>query len=231
MDRSGLWAVVPVKNFADAKQRLAGVLSRPERQALFRAMVEDVLETLASSSGLAGVLLVTRDPEAKQLADYYQARVLVEERNAGHTAATCFGARTLKEEGALGMLQVPGDIPLISTEDINTFLQSHSEAPAITIAPSWDQRGSNAIACSPPDLLPLRFGDDSFFPHVQRAREVGVEPSIVTRPGFALDLDTPGDVARFLEQPSSTRAYDYLIESGVAARLLDDVAQTQETPP
>lgn len=218
MDRSRLWAVLPVKDLQHAKQRLAGVLGPHERQVLFRAMLEDVLSALVASEALAGILLVTRDPEAKLLAPRYGARVLLEEENRGHTAASTFGARTLAREG-VGMVQVPADIPLVTVEDIGALLQIHGDAPAVTLAPSRDERGSNAVVCSPADLLPLRFGDDSFLPHLQRAQALGIEPQIVRRPGLALDIDTPDDLAAFLARPSKTRAYAYLAESGIAERM------------
>jgi 2-phospho-L-lactate guanylyltransferase len=210
---------MPVKDLPDAKQRLAAVLDARERQELFRAMVEDVLSALAASAGLAGILLVTRDPQARHLATRYGARVLVEDENRGHTAASSLGARTLAQEGVPGMVQLPADIPLVTPEDIAALLYVHGEAPAVTLAPSRDEQGSNAVACSPPDLLPLRFGDDSFFPHLQRARALGVEPQIVRRPGLALDVDTPEDLAAFLAAPSETRAYAYLAESGIVERV------------
>jgi 2-phospho-L-lactate guanylyltransferase len=210
---------MPVKDLHDAKQRLAGVLDPAERQALFRAMLEDVLSALAAAEGLAGILMVTRDPEAQSLAARYGARVLVEESNRGHTAASSLGAWTLAQEGAAGMLQLPADIPLVTPDDLAALLQAHGPAPAVTLAPSRDRQGSNAVACSPPDLLPLRFGDDSFDPHLQRARALGLEPRLVERPGLALDVDTPDDLRAFLATPSATRAYAYLTEHGIAARL------------
>ena len=78
---------MPVKDLPDAKQRLGAVLDARERQELFRAMLEDVLSALAASRGLAGLLLVTRDPQARRLATRYGARVLVEDENRGHTAS------------------------------------------------------------------------------------------------------------------------------------------------
>jgi 2-phospho-L-lactate guanylyltransferase len=210
---------MPVKDLHDAKQRLAGVLDPAERQALFRAMLEDVLSALAAAEGLAGILMVTRDPEAQSLAARYGARVLVEDSNRGHTAASSLGAWTLAQEGAAGMLQLPADIPLVTPDDLAALLQAHGPAPAVTLAPSRDRQGSNAVACSPPDLLPLRFGDDSFDPHLQRARALGLEPRLVERPGLALDVDTPDDLRAFLATPSATRAYAYLTEHGIAARL------------
>ncbi len=220
MKRSNLWVVMPVKDLANAKQRLAGVLSPEERRALFRAMLEDVLSALVATGGLAGILLVTRDPEAQQIATRYGARVLVEAANLGHTAASTWGAQTLAREGIVGMLQLPADIPLVTPADIEALLRVHGPAPAVTLAPSRDERGSNAVACSPPDLLPLRFGDDSFLPHMQRARALGIEPRIVQRPGLALDIDTADDLTAFLAEPSATRAYAYLEESGIAERVL-----------
>ena len=164
MDRSGLWVVMPVKDLPDAKQRLAGVLSAQERRELFRAMLQDVLSAVAASAGLAGILVVTRDPDAQRLARHYGARVLVEDDNRGHSAASSLGARTLAREGVEGMVQLPADIPLVTPADIAALLHVHGAAPAVTLAPSRDERGSNAVACSPPDILPLRFGADSFFP-------------------------------------------------------------------
>jgi 2-phospho-L-lactate guanylyltransferase len=117
------------------------------------------------------------------------------------------------------MMQVPADIPLITPEDVGALLQAHSDAPAVTLAPSRDERGSNAVVYSPADLLPLRFGDDSFLPHLRRARALGIEPCVLKRPGLALDVDTPDDLAAFVATPSDTRAYAYSARSGIAERL------------
>jgi 2-phospho-L-lactate guanylyltransferase len=218
MDRSP-WAVVPVKDLQHAKQRLAGVLGAEERRGLFAAMLEDVLEALAASQLLAGIVVVTRDMQAGNLAARYGARVLVEPANRGHTAASTLGAATLAAEGAAGMVQLPADLPLLTAADVDAVLQAHAKAPSITLAPSRDRLGSNAVACSPPDLLPLRFGDDSFYPHLERARALGIEPTIVERPGLALDVDTPADLAAFLAAPSRTRTYKYLTRSGIRERF------------
>jgi 2-phospho-L-lactate guanylyltransferase len=219
VERSGLWAVMPVKDLRGAKQRLAGILSAAERHALARAMLEDVLCTLSACPGLAGILLVTRDPEARRLAARYGARLLLEDEERGHTAAARRGARTLAQDGIAGMVQVPADIPLITPADIDALLQVHGEAPAVTLVPSRDGHGTNAVACSPPDLLPLRFGADSFLAHVRQAETLGIEPRIVRRSGLALDIDTPDDLAAFLASRSATRAYAYLRENGIARRI------------
>ena len=203
-------AVVPVKDLGNAKQRLAGVLDQPERTALFRAMLEDVLEALAGAASLAGIVLVTRDAEAMALARRYGAECLIEPENRGHTAAVEFAARMLAARGAEALLQVPGDIPGVTSGEIEAVIAAHTPAPAVTIAPSRDHRGSNAVLCSPPDVFPFRFGDDSYHPHLAAARAIGIEPTVVERPGIGLDIDTPGDLEAFLASPSDTRAYRFL---------------------
>ena len=203
-------AVVPVKDLGNAKQRLAGVLGQPERTALFRTMLEDVLEALAGAASIARIVLVTRDAEALALARRYGAECLIEPENRGHTAAVEFAARALAARGAEALLQVPGDIPRVTSGEIEAVIAAHASAPAVTIAPSRDHRGSNAVLCSPPDVFPFRFGDDSFHPHLAAARAIGIEPTVVERPGIGLDIDTPGDLAVFLASPSDTRAYRLL---------------------
>ena len=203
-------AVVPVKDLGNAKQRLAGILGQPERTALFRAMLEDVLEALAGAASLAGIVLVTRDAEAMALARRYDAECLIEPENRGHTAAVEFAARALAARGAAALLQVPGDIPRVTSGEIEAVIAAHAPAPAVTIAPSRDHRGSNAVLCSPPDVFPFRFGDDSFHPHLAAACAIGIEPTVVERPGIGLDIDTPGDLEAFLASPSDTRTYRLL---------------------
>ena len=217
----GLWAVVPIKNFDRAKERLAGILTASERQSLFTAMLEDVLQTLSQCPALTGIVLVTREPQAQILGQRYGARSLIEQSNLGHTAASALGARSLAANKGTSMLQLPADVPLIKPDDINALILAHGNGPAITLAPSRDHRGSNAVLCTPPDLLPLQFGDDSFKPHLAASRALNIEPAVVERPGLALDVDTPDDLVALLEIPSATRTYDYLRSSGIDKRVFD----------
>ncbi len=219
MSRAGIWAVVPAKDIRDAKQRLASVLAPHERAALFRAMLHDVLAAVSAAKGLDGVMLVTRDPEAIEIADHYGARVLLERANQGQTAAVGAGAQALATEGAAGMIAIPADVPLIGASDVEQLLSAHGSAPAVTIAPARDRLGSNAVICSPPPLLPLAFGDNSFYPHLESARNQGVEPRVVDSPAFALDVDRPDDLQAFIALASSTRTQRYLQQSGIEARL------------
>src|SRR5690242_21795276 len=71
-----IWAVVPVKDTAAAKTRLAAAVPAGLRQGLALAMLEDVLAALAEARSLAGILLVTIDPAARDLASRYGAHCI-----------------------------------------------------------------------------------------------------------------------------------------------------------
>src|SRR5437868_13163163 len=187
----GIWAVVPVKDTSAAKQRLASAVPPALRQELMLAMLEDVLAALAEAPGLAGRLLVTTDPAAQRLASRYDADWLTDGAADGHTGAVAAAARHLAKNGAGGMLTLPGDIPLVTAAEIAQLLDAHRPAPAFSIAPSHDELGSNAIIVSPPDAVPLRFGDNSFFPHIAAAEARGLHPTVLPLPGIALDIDNP----------------------------------------
>ena len=195
---TAVWACVPVKEFAGAKQRLAALLSPGQREVLAETMLEDVLAALAGATLLAGILVNTVDPRAAALAERYGARVVTEGARDGHTGAVNGMARILTAEGNAALLTVPGDIPRVTAQEIDVVVASCRAAPSFTIVPAHDELGSNAVLCAPPFAVPLRFGDDSYFPHVQAARQQGIEPAIVRLPGIGLDIDHPVDLLAFL---------------------------------
>jgi 2-phospho-L-lactate guanylyltransferase len=205
------WIIVPVKDTRQSKQRLMASLDAHQRRTLALAMLEDVLSAIAPVRDRARCAVVTVDPDAAAMAVRYGMRVLTDGARDGHTGSVMAAARRLASEGASGFLTVPGDIPNIATAEIEALLDAHRSAPAFTIAPSHDELGSNAVACSPVDAVPLRFGSDSYFPHLAAARRAGVEPTILRLPGIAMDIDTPDDLARFMRVdpriPSRALAY------------------------
>jgi 2-phospho-L-lactate/phosphoenolpyruvate guanylyltransferase len=208
-----IWAAVPVKEFAGAKQRLAPLLSPEQRQALAASMLEDVLAALAEAP-LAGIMVNTLEPVAADVARRYGARVVTEGARDGHTGAVTAMARILAAEGC-DMLTVPGDIPRVTAAEVAAVIEARRPAPSLTIVPAHDERGSNAVLCSPPLVMPLRFGDDSFLPHLAAARALGIEPTIVKLPGIGLDIDQPDDVRAFMRATPhmATRAYAVIARS------------------
>jgi len=205
-----VWAVVPVKDTTNAKFRLREALSKKLRRHLALDMLEDVLAALAASPGLAGSMVVTEDTAAMTLAARYRADIASEGARDGQTGAVTAAAQRLAREGKRAMLTIPGDVPLVTPEEIAQIIATRDRTPDFVIVPAHDERGSNAILCAPPDAVPLKFGDDSFLPHLEAARRAGLEPKILRLPGLGLDIDHPADLAAFMKIPSKTHTRAYL---------------------
>jgi 2-phospho-L-lactate/phosphoenolpyruvate guanylyltransferase len=211
--RADVWAVVPVKDTADAKQRLGDAVAPNLRRRLALAMLEDVLTALAASPGLAGLIVVTVDEAATALAERHRARIMTDGAREGQTGAVAAAARRLAREGKGAMLTVPGDVPLVAPDEIARTIAAHDRTPDFVIVPAHDERGSNGIMCAPPTVVSLKFGNDSFLPHLDAARRAGLEPKILRLPGLGLDIDNPADLAAFVKIPSNTRARALLREA------------------
>ena len=216
---SGLWIVIPVKDTRFSKQRLGDVLTAPERQALAHAMLEDVVAAVVAVRGTAGVAFVTVDGFAAGLARRHGFRIIEEGAHDGHTGAVDGGRRVLGREGAGGILTMPGDIPLVTAREIEAVVGAHEAGHGFTIVPAHDRQGSNAVACSPPEAVALRFGADSFYPHLEAARGAGIEPRVVELDGIATDVDTPEDGDRLLGCDPDRRSR--------AARVLEEFGWTR----
>jgi 2-phospho-L-lactate/phosphoenolpyruvate guanylyltransferase len=211
-----IWVAVPVKEMQSAKQRLSPAVPHHLREGLVLAMFEDVIAAVSCARGLTGVAVITADPRVARLAESYGARILTTDARGGHTAAVAAAARSLANEDVSGMMQLPGDIPLVTSDEISQVLAMHRRPPSFTIVPSHDDFGSNAIVVSPPTAVPLTFGDDSFFPHLKAAERHAISPLILRVPGISRDIDNPQDLYAFAGIASSTRTKAYLDENDFA---------------
>jgi len=205
-------ALVPVKDLSTAKERLAGMLSSYQRTSLAFAMLEDVLEALTRSKGLDRILIVTCDETAMELALKMGVGVIKESEQRGESSSVDSAARICKDMEAESLLVIPLDVPLVTAEDIESILKNGSASPSVILVPSRDRNGTNAILKRPPDVIPSRFGHDSFRLHIKEAMKRGVSYEIQIMPNLSLDIDTPEDLASFMAKESQTKAYKELLK-------------------
>lgn len=196
--------LIPVKNLFTAKQRLAGILDQPSRTELAQAMLHDVVAEIARWPGRPECSLVTGDPFAVELADKYGFEVIPDPANPGETGAIEMATEFCVAHGANYTLVVPADIPLIEFAELKQILARAPEEGAV-LAPAYDGRGTNAAFRRPANMFPLRFGNDSFEPHLAAARATGKECVVLNLPGLAVDVDNPADVEDVLRHPGETR--------------------------
>ena len=213
---SGVWALVPFKGPKGAKRRLAPLLTEAEREGLVMAMVRDVLRALQQSESLAGVAVVSPDPSTAKLAAGFGASLYVDTASDLSGAVHDAGAWAATAHGATGTLFVPGDVPLIEPADIDAVLDGHD---AVTLVPDSRDVGTNAAASSPPNAFTYLFDGKSFKPHMAAARRAGIEPRVVRRKAFGLDVDTIAELADVAALPAATETGRFVAGSAIARKL------------
>jgi 2-phospho-L-lactate guanylyltransferase len=196
--------LVPVKNLSNAKQRLSDVLDQQTRTELAHAMLADVLDAVAQY-GREDVSLVTNDPFAFEQAASYGFEIIPDTASASETAAIEMATSVCVSRGVQRTLVIPGDIPLIDAEDVMAIFD-HAPAIGSVLVPSADKRGTNAALRAPAELFPLRFGNDSFQPHLQAAIATDSSCLVLSLPRIALDIDNADDMRALASHPGRKRA-------------------------
>ncbi|MEE2914476.1 MAG: 2-phospho-L-lactate guanylyltransferase [Pseudomonadota bacterium] len=217
-------AVLPIKQLANAKQRLRSLLDDEQRRGLFKAMVEDVLEAVTVCPSIDRAIVVTSDDEVSALAHYYGAEVRPEPEVAGLIPAVTVTADALASEGVRAMLFLPGDVPLVSAEDLEIVadgLASVANDPQMIIVPAHDLGGTNCLLVSPPNAMSFGFGEDSYRRHLRLAETVGVGTQTISLPTIGLDVDEPKDLCALMEVLQNdgvdTHSYRFLETTDVNA--------------
>jgi 2-phospho-L-lactate guanylyltransferase len=199
-------AILPVKSFGAAKQRLGELLGGGSRQALARAMFADVLAALRHVPALDEVVVVTGDRAAEWAARSERVRVLADPREEGQSAAALIGLRHAREHGFDRALLVPGDAPLLDPAELEALLGREPVAEReVAIVPDRHRSGTNALLLCPPDAFEPSFGPDSFERHLAAAEAAGAAHHVEELPSLTLDVDTPGDLAEVAQRLQSRR--------------------------
>lgn len=216
-------ALIPAKGFTNAKQRLAPLLSAAKRELLAEAMLRDVLGQVVLARELDEVYVVTRDSRVSEIASFLGVHVIREENERGETEAVTFALAEMKQQGIERALVIPSDIPLLRSSDIELLLEQISghdrNVPFALLTPSHDRMGTNALLLSPPDVIKLRFGYDSFSYHLSEVTARGLPPRVLENARIALDIDEPKDLERFLAAARGGRSYETAFRMGVIRAL------------
>jgi len=199
-------ALIPIKSLAQAKGRLGGVLTRQERRELVLSMFREVVLALTGSGVIDRVFVVSPDEEVLRRGVKWGAVPVLEkgaERGNLNRSLTK-AARLLSSQGARHLLVIPGDVPLVTSRDIERMMGAARKSPSVVIVPSLDGEGTNALAMSPPGIIPFGFGQGSFRRHVHRALRRKVDLRVIRLYRVALDIDLPRDLELFYRKPCLT---------------------------
>jgi 2-phospho-L-lactate/phosphoenolpyruvate guanylyltransferase len=197
-------AIIPVKRFGVAKQRLLEALDRPGRAALVKAMLDDVLAATLSAELTERVIVVTGERRAERIALSRPRRaappleVFRDPQDLGHSEAATLGIVRAKALGAGCVALLPGDCPLLDPAELDAALE-RMRSGRVAIVPDRHGTGTNALLLAPPDAIGPAFGPSSCARHADRARRAGHEVAVQPLDSLGLDIDTPDDLAALAE--------------------------------
>lgn len=202
-------AVLPVKRFDAAKQRLAaGGIEADRRRDLAGAMVADVLEAIGEARAIDRLIVVSGEPLAQELAAEAGAEVVADPEDAGHVEAALAGIARAEVEGAERVVLLAGDCPLLDPRELDRLLTG-VPGNYVGIVPDRHGAGTNALVLNPPSAIVPAFGEGSCARHVELARAAGIAYGVEEVPTLGLDLDTPADVIaltrELMAQPGRAR--------------------------
>jgi 2-phospho-L-lactate/phosphoenolpyruvate guanylyltransferase len=189
------FAILPVKRFEEAKQRLRGAFPSSGRRALVRAMVHDVLDALDRVRGVHRLVVVTAEEPVRALAAARGDVVVDDHAEAGQSAAAALGIARAQRAGAERVLLVPGDCPALWPQEVDAMLRRHEDRPGVVLVPDRHGTGTNALLLAPPDALAPSFGEGSRRRHLREALDAGFTPAVEPLVSLGLDVDTPDDLA------------------------------------
>jgi 2-phospho-L-lactate guanylyltransferase len=218
------YILIPVKDLARAKQRLAPLMTQQERTRLAWAMLENTFAAAARARNVDRVAVVTLYRPAIELAEKYGMELIAETEQISESASVDFGSKEAKRRGAKAVLRLPIDLPLITPGDIDAIFErdgfeDSDEKPSVVIVPSRDGAGTNAILRRPPDIFPSHFGPGSLAKHLAEAERARADCKMIKIHRIALDIDDPSDISEFLRQGQGTSVYELLITMNIHQRL------------
>lgn len=190
-------AIVPVKRFANAKQRLSSVLDTEQRAQLAEAMFLDTLSHLRRSKRIGETIIVTAEPVVVRTARWLGISVIEQETDGTHSGAAAAGVEMALARGAERIAVLPADCPLLDAAELDRHLGVMPRTALIV--PDRHGTGTNGLLLCPPDALPPSFGPGSCARHAGLARAAGVAYAIERIPSLALDIDTHSDLLELRE--------------------------------
>lgn len=193
MDVALQWQIiVPVRGGVASKTRLAGdALDPATRVRLARAFASDVVATILATPIVAGLTVVTRDPESAQYFASLGAHIFTETEGAGLNGAVLEASEHVRQQHpGHGIAALMGDLPGLTHEALTEALTT---ASALELGVLADHAGTGTTMLTATRGASLRpsYGAGSYLRHV----EAGHQPIVVGLTSSAQrDVDTLEDL-------------------------------------
>ncbi|HEX7495668.1 MAG TPA: 2-phospho-L-lactate guanylyltransferase [Candidatus Limnocylindrales bacterium] len=203
-DLSRIVALVPVRSLSGAKSRLGEPLDPEERADLILALLRRTIEAARAARRLAGVMVVSMDPDLLERARAMGAATLRQETDGLNEALAearlAAGAAGLAAGPTTAVIALPGDLPGVTASAIDRLAEAAELAvrrapdrPVVVLVPDRHGSGTNALLLAPPTAIDFSFGVGSRAAHAAAAEAAGATYLELDGP-LSFDVDTPDDL-------------------------------------
>jgi 2-phospho-L-lactate guanylyltransferase len=179
--------VVPVKNFAKAKERLAAVLTPDAREALARLTAERVIRAALALPHVRRVLVVADDENVARWARSLGAEAIVETTGLNPSVEAAY--LTIRDSVDWVMF-CHGDI--VHAERL-AALPTPGTSQAIIVR-DRHRTGTNVLVIPAGIPFDFQYGPGSGDLHRSQCESRGLRPIEVLDDLLAIDIDTPDDL-------------------------------------
>jgi 2-phospho-L-lactate/phosphoenolpyruvate guanylyltransferase len=175
--------LIPVKRFAEAKQRLQGTLSDHQRAGFARWMAARVI-------GAAGTLPVTVVCDDTEVAEFARDRgaSIAFAPGRGLNGAIRFGLEALRRDGFERALVAHSDLPMV--QDFSWL----ADFDGFTVVPDRRGDGTPVLGIVLQTGFRVAYGVGSFQRHLQAANATGFLVRTVIDDALGFDVDVAADL-------------------------------------
>lgn len=187
-------AILPVKSFESAKQRLGEVLGSGSRAALAAAMFSDVLGALERAHMLQAIILVSSDRKLLDIVAGRDVVVIEDSVEKGQSHAARAGLARATAMGLDRAALVPSDCPLLDPAELEELFVRAASGIDVVVVPDRHGTGTNALVVDPAGPFEPQFGPGSLKRHTEQAEQRGLSAAIDRPASLTLDVDTEDDL-------------------------------------
>jgi 2-phospho-L-lactate/phosphoenolpyruvate guanylyltransferase len=187
-------AILPVKRFDEAKQRLGESLGSGSRAALAAAMFADVLSALERSRMLQGIVVVSGEREVAEIVAGRDVVLIDDTTEKGQSSAARTGMARAAALGFDRAALVPSDCPLLEPAELEELFVRAAAGADVVIVPDRHDTGTNALVLDPSGPFEPQFGPGSRQRHVDQAEQRRLRVAIERPASLTIDVDTGDDL-------------------------------------
>ncbi|MDI6724323.1 MAG: 2-phospho-L-lactate guanylyltransferase [Methanobacterium sp.] len=197
-------AIIPVSRFCNAKTRLSPKLTVIERENLLKAMLNDVINVL---DGLVEqIVIISSDEDVLNYVSNMKVKTLREKGETDLNGAL-HQAIDYSSKSCDNIFIVPSDVPLIQKNHVKDILELGKKYDVV-IAPAKGG-GTNGLLF-PASSFKMKFGDYSFFEHINEAKANNFSYKVYDSFYLSLDVNTAEDLGEIMLHGLETEARNYL---------------------